>query len=90
MWMWHRFRANEDDWRPVKFPPPGPFWCTGYGDGFSIVVAYLPPGVAVTNWWPEASHIDSDEREYIVFTGRFQKPDWWLAASRAAAPEEKP
>jgi hypothetical protein len=33
-WIRYRFHANADDYRPVKFPPPGPYWCSGYlGDG---------------------------------------------------------
>jgi hypothetical protein len=36
-----RFHANEDDWRAVKFPPPGPYWCTGYGENYSIALLWL-------------------------------------------------
>lgn len=77
-WIRYRFRANEDDYRPVTFPPPGPYWCSGYGDGYSIVVAYLPPDVEVTTFWPEATEIDPmDECASLVFSSRFPKPDWW-------------
>lgn len=73
----HRFHARESDPRPVTFPPPGPYWVTGYGDDYAVVVAYLPPGVAVTTFWPEASNIDSEEVSEILFTERFPKPTWW-------------
>lgn len=76
---WHRYRfhANEDDSRPVKFPPPGPWWETGLGDGYAIVVAYLPPAEKLTDYWPEASEVDYTKETELVFTDRFPKPDWW-------------
>lgn len=77
-WMRHRFKANEDDYRPVKFPPPGPYWCTGYGEGCSVVVAYLPVGVKVKEWWPEALDIDSEPCAGPEFSDRFRKPIWWV------------
>lgn len=36
-WERHRFHANEDDYRSVIWPPLGPYWCSGYGDGYSTV-----------------------------------------------------
>lgn len=77
MWNRHRFHANADDCRPIVFPPPGPWWCTGYGEGYSIVVAYLPVGIDVTSYWPEATQIDTEEKETIVYSSRFPKPDWF-------------
>jgi hypothetical protein len=47
-WMRMRFHANADDYRAIKRPPPGPYWCSGQGgwdeDGtsFSVVVAFIP------------------------------------------------
>lgn len=81
-WERHRFRANGDDYRPVKFPPPGPYWCTGAAmDGaYSVVVAYLPPGEPVTDWWPEATHIDSEPVDAIHYTSRMPRPRWWHGA----------
>lgn len=76
-WLRCRFQANEDDFRPVKFPPPGPYWCTGYGDGHSIVVAYVRTEEQVTEFWPEAKNIDVDERDEITYTDRFPKPEWY-------------
>jgi len=36
-----RFHTDEEDYRPLKFPPPGPYWCTGEGDGYWTIVAYV-------------------------------------------------
>lgn len=77
LWERHRFKANLDDPRPVKFPPPGPWWCSGEGDGYSIVVCYLPYRVSVLEYWPEARDIDSEVRDKITYTDRFPKPDWF-------------
>ena len=49
-WTRYRFRADPDDYRPIIFPPPGPYWCSGYGfEGdpeepadYSIVITWFP------------------------------------------------
>ena len=74
----YRFHANEHDWRPVTFPPPGPYWCTGYGDGYATLVAWVPKG-QVQAYWPEATEIDDMGAQPIFFTDRMPKPDWWQA-----------
>jgi len=80
----HRFKTSADDYRPVAFPPPGPYWCSGYTlnenleYGHAIIVAYLPKGEPLATWWPDASDVDTEERESITFTSRFPKPEWWL------------
>jgi len=77
-WIRCRFQASPEDYRPVKFPPPGPFWCTGYGIGYSIIVAYVKDEKQITEYWPEADDIDvHEENTEIVFTSRFPKPEWW-------------
>ncbi len=78
-WVWARFRADLDDFRPVMWPPPGPYWCSGEGDDYSIVIAYLRPGQRVQQWWPEASEIDAQPVDRIQFSDRFACPDWWDA-----------
>lgn len=75
----YRFHANEDDWRSVVWPPVGPCWCTGYGDGYSVVVAYASSEDDIKRQWPEASDIDVTEDVPIQFSERFPKPDWWEA-----------
>lgn len=76
-WLRCRFKANLDDFRPVKWPPPGPFWGTGFNDEHYIVVAYVKRLKQVKEYWPEAEDIDSTEEDSISFTDRFIKPDWW-------------
>ena len=77
----YRFKANEDDWRPVTWPPAGPCWCTGYGDGFSVVVAYALDQETILRQWPEAADIDVTEDVPIQFSSRFPQPDWWPTAA---------
>lgn len=72
LWKWCRYR-------PVKWPPKGPYWCSGSGDDYSIVVAYVPRDVDVTEFWPEASHLDEKDVDSIAYSGRFPKPEWWDA-----------
>lgn len=76
-WLRCRFHANEDDFRPVLWPPPGPYWCSGYGDGYSIIVAYVKTIDQIKEYWPEATNIDSSEEDEIVYSDRFQKPKWY-------------
>jgi len=78
-WLRCRFNANLEDYRPIKFPPPGPFWCSGEGEDYSVIVAYLKTEEQIEEFWPEATNISIQEREEINFTDRFPKPDWWKA-----------
>ena len=72
-WKRHRFKTTSAaDPRPVKFPPPGPWWCSGYAgdDSYAIVIAFLPRDVELTEYWPEA--YDDEFRAatsgtYVVF-----------------------
>jgi hypothetical protein len=45
-WMRMRFHSNADDYRAIKWPPPGPYWCSAHGGwgecSFSVVVAFIP------------------------------------------------
>lgn len=81
-WDRIRFHANPDDYRSVKWPPVGPYWYSGSGDGYSIVVAYVPHGFTysdIRKYWPEAKGIDRMQEDVqIEFTDRFAKPDWWI------------
>lgn len=76
-WIRHRFKTTSaGDPRPVTFPLPGPWWCSGYAgdDSYAIVICYLPPDIPVVRFWPEAYEIDSDAVSEIVFTDRFPRP----------------
>jgi hypothetical protein len=88
IWMRFRFTQPTEDYRPVKFPPPGPFWCSGsHGDESGwVLIAYIPikDGQsendcvdALHEYWPEAFNIDGESRGDITFTDRFPKPEWW-------------
>jgi hypothetical protein len=72
-----RFKANAEDYRPVKWPPPGPYWCTGYREGYSIVVAYADSVKEILEYWPEAEDIDCTVEKDYSFSSRFPQPDWW-------------
>ena len=72
-----RFEANEDDYRPVNWPVKYPYWCTGYGENYSIVITYCEDKGYVYQNWPESKNLDIEEVEKIKFTDRFPKPDWY-------------
>lgn len=72
-----RFHANESDPRPIVWPIRHPYWITGYGDGYSTVVAYADDEAEILRLWPEATHIDAEQAESYVFTERFAKPKWF-------------
>ena len=72
-----RFKANEEDYRPVNWPVKHPYWCTGYGGGYSIVVAYVDNVEELLRNWPEAEDIDAEEVEEYFFNSRFVKPTWF-------------
>lgn len=79
-WFRFRFRANAEDPRPVKFPPPGPYWVTGYdGSGeWAYIVAYIRPSDALRDYWPDAAFIEQGTaHDAIEFSERFPRPDWW-------------
>lgn len=72
-----RFHANLQDPRPIKWPIKYPYWVSGEGDGYCIVVAYADNVEQIHELWPEAANIDVEERDEITFTDRFAKPTWW-------------
>lgn len=80
-WVRHRFYTHHEDSRPVKFPPPGPWWCSGSTDDVNgeiqIIVAYLPENYEIKKYWPEVGEVSFSDPGPITFTDRFSKPDWW-------------
>ena len=80
-WDRLRFKANNEDYRPVIWPPLGPYWCSGQGDDYYIIVAYFPHGSAnrvVKMYWPEARDIDRMQTDVeLEYSDRFQEPQWW-------------
>jgi hypothetical protein len=71
-----RFKTYSEDYRPVNWPIKHPYWCTGSGDGYSIIVAYADDEAEILSNWPEAFDIDTDAAEEYIFSSRFPKPDW--------------
>lgn len=72
-----RFKANEDDYRSINWPVKHPYWCTGYGEGYSVVVSYADDTNQIRTNWPEAKDIEFEEVTDYMFTDRFPKPDWF-------------
>ena len=78
-----RFKANEGDYRPVNWPIKHPYWCSGFEDGFSIIVAYADDEAEILENWPEAEEVDvMDEDAEYVFTDRFPRPDWFSPSTQ--------
>ena len=71
-----RFKANLEDYRPVKWPIKHPYWCTGFNETHSVIVAYADNENQVKELWPEAIEIESEPAETYIFTDRFPKPEW--------------
>jgi hypothetical protein len=79
-WRRYRFHANEKDPRPIQFPPPGPYWLSGWGvgpRGYAVVVAWLPEHVPLQDWWPDAEQVEFTEEGPPRWFDRFPKPDWY-------------
>lgn len=76
-----RFYVNKEkcggDYRPLKWPIKHPYWCTGESDNDFVLVAYATSIEEIKELWPEASSIDVQEVEKVIFTDRFKKPDWY-------------
>lgn len=72
-----RFHANADDYRSINWPVKYPYWCSGYGDDYSVVVAFAEDEAEILRNWPEATHIDIQEVDKPTFSDRFPKPDWY-------------
>lgn len=72
-----RFKGNAEDPRPIEFPPPYPWWCSGYQEEHAIIIAFADSETQILKYWPEAKDIESDEVDGVSFSDRFPKPDWW-------------
>lgn len=72
-----RFKANVEDYRPVLWPAEHPFWCSGYGEDYSIVISYANDEDYIYENWPEAKDLEIEEVNGYVFTERFPKPGWF-------------
>lgn len=72
-----RFDACDGDPRPINWPIKHPYWISGEGSDYAILIAYADDEDYIYGNWPEAEGIDilSEEDEY-TFTDRFPKPEW--------------
>lgn len=80
MWMRIRFKVNLEDPRPIKFPPPGPYWITGrvgFDTNIHTLVGHFREMSQVKEFWPEAYDLEGPVEVKITFSDRFPKPDWW-------------
>ena len=73
-----RFRANIQDPRPINWPVKHPYWVTGEGEDYAVIVSYADDKNYIFANWPEASNLDIEERESYTFTDRFPKPKWFV------------
>lgn len=72
-----RFKVPDTDFRPVKWPIPHPYWCTGYDfEGSAILVAYADSVEQILEFWPDAEALNSEEVDAYSFSSRFPKPTW--------------
>ena len=77
--VWYRFKTKAEDYRPLidMKDIQMPWWCTGYAsNGDALIVCYLPKEEDLFKYWDDAYDIDFEEREEIVYTSRFKKPEW--------------
>lgn len=79
LWVRYLFTSNQvQDPRPITFPPPGPYWITGEGQGYATLAAYLPVGVSIHLFWPEARVTDVvPAPNGPQYSSRFRKPEWY-------------
>jgi hypothetical protein len=79
-----RFYVPDSDGRPLTWPPPGPFWVSGWAylgeSEWTVVVAYAPSLEVLKDpkHWPDAVEIADFGEQPITFTDRFPKPEWWI------------
>lgn len=75
----YRFKTKAlEDYRPLKNMKEiqCPWWCSGEGIDYAIIICYLPIEIDLKEYWDDAYDIDMEEVEKITYTDRFKKPDW--------------
>ena len=82
VWFRVRFYSHHADPRPVGWPPPGPWWCSGEtedgkGNTVQVIIAYTKEPDKLKEQWPEIGEISFTQGpEVVQFFDRFPKPDW--------------
>lgn len=77
---WKRYRfytKSVEDYRPLVFNPAYPWWCSATGDGFVVIVAYLPSDEPLAQYWDDASDVTYTDEETITFSSRFPRPEYY-------------
>ena len=75
----YRFKTKAiDDYRPLVDMKEiqMPWWCTGEGEDYAVIICYLPERENLKKYWDDAYDIEREKRNCIVYTDRFPKPDW--------------
>ena len=72
-----RFEVEAEDYRPINWPIKHPYWCTGSGGDYWIIVAYADGIEDIILNWPEAKNIEATEETDYSFSDRFPKPAWF-------------
>lgn len=77
-WLRYRFKTySVQDSRPLLFNPKYPWWESGYSDEHATIIAWLPAGANLYNYWDDAFDVESTEHDKIEFTDRFPKPNYF-------------
>lgn len=75
MWKRYRFKTKSvDDYRPLVYNAKYPWWCSGEGDDYAIIITYLLEDEDLLKYWDDAFDITFDKYEEITFSDRFPKP----------------
>lgn len=78
MWKRYRFKTKAiDDYRPLIFNPQYPWWCSSEGDGYVVIIAYLPNNDDLFKYWNDAYDIEFTIHKIIEFSSRFPKPEYF-------------
>lgn len=75
----YRFKTKSlEDYRPLKDMKEiqCPWWCSGEGTDYAIIICYLPSGINLLDYWDDAYDIEIEDKDEIIYTDRFKKPNW--------------
>lgn len=73
-WRAYQFRTFQKN--PIKFDPRCLFWVTEKSEDY-LVIAHLPNGADVREYWDDAFDIVSVEGDSVVFNKIRPKPDYF-------------
>lgn len=79
IWRRYIFKTKSiDDYRPLVFDAHFPWWCSGNGEGYVVIVAFLPINEPLEKYWDDAFDINFTEHDEIQFTERFPQPKYFI------------